>query len=100
MKLTHLLQAPILILECVTQAQTNDYVEAHVQVLASQLGYRITQFRLKSWLRAGIVGGLWRAILALDLSTSLSFRLGPTWWSVILCPLFAGGQKMLRSSCS
>ena len=47
LKIMHYLQAPVLVLECVTQAQTNDFVIEHVRALESQLSYRITQCRMK-----------------------------------------------------
>eukprot|EP00438_Fugacium_kawagutii_P018208 Skav230730 [mRNA] locus=scaffold401:508803:509432:- [translate_table: standard] len=47
LRLTHLLQAPALVIECVTQAKTDAYVQQHVQALVQQLGYVITDCELK-----------------------------------------------------
>lgn len=47
LRLLHLLQAPVLVLECVTQAQTNSYVVEHVKLLESQLGYHVSQCRMR-----------------------------------------------------
>ena len=37
----HLCQCPLLILECVTQARTNQFVRSCLQVLSEQLGYHM-----------------------------------------------------------
>lgn len=47
LKIMHWLQAPVLVIECVTQAQHNSFVTSHVSALESQLGYSITQCRFR-----------------------------------------------------
>ena len=47
MKAVHLFQSPFLILECVTQAKSNQYVRSHIQLLANKLGYHIHELTLK-----------------------------------------------------
>jgi site-specific DNA-cytosine methylase len=67
----HLFQCPVMILEGVTQARTNQYVRSHLQVLAQKLGYHIHEMTLR-------LEGVWRA---------RRFR----WWVVAthpsLCPV-------------
>ena len=43
----HLCQCPLLILECVTQARTNQFVRSCLQVLSTQLGYHLSEVSLK-----------------------------------------------------
>lgn len=47
LRLAHLLQAPILVLECVVPARDNQYVLAHIRELESQLGYHVMDFTMK-----------------------------------------------------
>ena len=46
-KACHLFQCPLLFLECVTQARTNQYVKWHLQLLAAKLGYHIHELTLR-----------------------------------------------------
>ena len=46
-KACHLCQCPLLILECVTQARTNQFVRSCLQVLSEQLGYHLREVTLK-----------------------------------------------------
>ena len=46
-KACHLCQCPLLILECVTQARTNQFVRSCIQVLSEQLGYHLREVTLK-----------------------------------------------------
>eukprot|EP00435_Cladocopium_sp_Y103_P046929 s615_g13.t1 len=46
-RMTHLLQAPALFLECVSEAQDNPFVKAHVQALCTILGYHVVECNLK-----------------------------------------------------
>ena len=43
----YLCQCPLLILECVTQARTNQFVRSCLQVLTEQLGYHLCEVSLK-----------------------------------------------------
>ena len=47
MRAVHLFQSPILILECVTQAKSNQFVRSHLQLLVNKLGYRLHELTLK-----------------------------------------------------
>ncbi|CAL1173968.1 unnamed protein product [Cladocopium goreaui] len=47
MRLTHWLQAPILVLECVVPARSNEYVLAHLRELETQLRYHVVDCTLK-----------------------------------------------------
>lgn len=46
-KLMHLLQCPMLVLECVAPAQSNGFVVAHVRALQETLGFYITECTFK-----------------------------------------------------
>lgn len=47
LRLTHFLQSPALIIECVAPAQSNSFVQKHVAALSQQLGYKVVQCTLK-----------------------------------------------------
>ena len=47
LKLGHFLQSPLIILECVPLAQSNGFVRAHLQALAAELGYHLSEVQLK-----------------------------------------------------
>ena len=46
-RLTNLLQSPVLIMECVVPARNNDFVVAHLQALEHQLGYHVMESCMK-----------------------------------------------------
>eukprot|EP00435_Cladocopium_sp_Y103_P068265 s19_g31.t1 len=46
-RICHLCQAPVVVLECVTPARCNKYVKAHLQVLEQVLGYRVCRQTLR-----------------------------------------------------
>ena len=63
LRFVHLVQAPVLFLECVVPARSNQYVQSHVQALTQQLGFHVvdctmkledvwTAFRYRWWLLA------------------------------------------------
>ena len=47
MRLANLLQSPVLIMECVVPARSNEYVMAHIQALEQQLGFHVMEFTMK-----------------------------------------------------
>jgi len=49
LKLCHLCQCPLMIIECVGPAQSNKFVQSHLRALESQLGYKVSDltFRLE-----------------------------------------------------
>lgn len=47
LRIMHMLQAPVLVIECVTQAQTNAYVAEHVELLRTKLGFHVSQCRMR-----------------------------------------------------
>ena len=54
LRIMHLLQSPMLVVECVTQAQDNAFVADHVHALEAQLGFKITHCRFR-------LEGVWAA---------------------------------------
>ena len=47
MKIANWLQAPVLVLECVVPARSNEYVLAHLRELEGQLKYHVVDFTMK-----------------------------------------------------
>ena len=47
LRLAHHLQVPALIIECVTPAQANGFVQKHLAAFSEQLGYKVVQCTLK-----------------------------------------------------
>ena len=47
LRIMHLLQSPMLVVECVTQAQDNAFIADHVKALETQLGFKITHCRFR-----------------------------------------------------
>ena len=73
MKLMHLKQCPVLVLECVAPAKSNGFVQAHVNALRDQLGFYITECTFK-------LEGVW---------ASHRYR----WW-LVACPPSVGTVKI------
>ena len=57
LKLMHVLQCPMLVLECVVPAKSNSYVVAHVQALQEELGFS-SRNALSNWKRYGVPTGI------------------------------------------
>ena len=47
LRLANLLQSPIVIMECVAPARSNDYVVAHLRELEGQMGFQVVDFTMK-----------------------------------------------------
>ena len=47
LRLGHLCQCPVMIIECVCPAQSNKFVQAHLRALQDQLGYRVSDLTLR-----------------------------------------------------
>ena len=47
LRLGHLCQCPLMIIECVCPAQSNKFVQAHLRALEEQLGYRVSDLTLR-----------------------------------------------------
>ena len=47
LRFCHLVQAPILVLECVAPAAQHAYVQDHIRALQVQLGYNVVEFTMK-----------------------------------------------------